>query len=997
MLLKRNVMAVALISAGLCITAGTRAASTDNAVKPGDASATPAPQTASPQEDTKDTKATAAKKAKDDSDAASPDSKKKLAKSLSAITVTGFSSSVEKSIDYQRYADTIQNVVTAADIGGLPDQSIADALTRLPGVAAERISGQASQINVRGLDGNFSLTTLDGRVQPSTTGSNYTDFDQYPSELINMATVYKSSQASLIEGGVGATIDLGTANPLDNKKQYSLNIDTQGSYDGQAHDVTGANALGYRLSAAFQGKFLNDTLGVGLGFAQLYQPHVSEQFVGEAYDSSPFTGQATAGTTASLANKTTVVGAAGQNVYVPDGIQLQQNGGEERRTGYLSTIVWRPTDNLQITGDGFYSKFNNQSFGYGFRSQDFDYGNTVITNPIVGANGALLGGTVTSNPNGAQYNQFSNETTADNYSKITNVFSGGINLKWNDGPWHVDTDVSLSRASSNEVNTDTTADPFSGLGTSTPNLMSQSTTYALHGTQVGTVSFANPGMYTNLNDMGLAQYGIYPYVYHDRNKSFRTSVKYDFLNSSVFSAIEAGVYLNNHTYAADRSAYVYGSEWNVAQQPGVPNAQPPLALNSNDATATCWQGSFSAFPCFLKLNAPGILAANGITNITPLKTWANNFTEIQSGSVNEKTRDFFVMADIDATVFDHSLTGNVGIRVSRAEQYSIGIEPVAPGTGMPLTDDTGVVNRDYNRVDVGQKYTDYLPSLNLIYHLTDSDQMRFSAAKVLSAPPINYLLAGNGSYLSNNNTTYNIYGGTSPYLNPLRAKQYDLTYEHYFDDSSGIFSVDAFFKHIDSFAQTLTYSNYDFSQIGIVVPTDPNTGKPYLNGDYQSAYNAPGGDVRGVETSFQKTHFLPGFLSGLGVQLNYAYTKNGNRSVSQIAGAPQEQGLPGYSRKVASAAMFYDVGPFSAHVAVNYRSSFVSDTQIAVTNQLVYFAPETVYDFDASYRINKNASATFQVLNFTNQPTRTYFGNAQQTGTIQYFGRTFYGGFKYSF
>ncbi len=979
MLLKRNVMAVALISAGLCFTAATHAMPADNSTKPADASAAAAPQTASPQDDTADTKASAAKKARDDSDAASPSEKKKLAKSLSAITVTGFSSSIEKSIDYQRYADNIQNVVTAADIGGLPDQSIADALTRLPGVAAERISGQASQINVRGLDGNFVLTTLNGRVQPSTSGSNYTDFDQYPSELINMATVYKSSQASLIEGGVGATIDMGTANPLENPKEQSLNIDARGSYDGQAHDVTGANSAGYRFSAAWQGKFLNDTLGVGLGMAQLYQPHVSEQFVGESYSSSP-----------------QAVGTAGQQAYVPDGIQLQQNGGEEKRTGYLATVVWKPNDNLQISGDSFFSKFNNSSFGYGFRSQDFDYGNTVITNPIIASNGALIGGTVSSNPNGAQGNQFSNETTLDNYTRITNIFSGGLNAKWNDGPWHVEADASLSHASSNQVNIDATADPYNNLGTASPTLAAQSVTYALHGGQVGTASFGNPGMYTNLNDMALSRYGVYPYVYHDREKAFRTSVKYDFLDNPIISALEAGVYVDNHTYQADRSTFVYGSEWNIDNSPTKPYIDPPLMLNSNNATPTCWQGKFGAFPCFLKLNGPGVLAANGITNISPVKDWNNSFTEIQSGSVNEKSRDLFLMADIDTQVFDHQLTGNVGVRVARFSQYSHGIQPVAAGTGDAITDGYGVVNRDYHYVDVGKTYTDYLPSLNLAYHLTDSDQMRFSAAKVLSHPPIETMLAGAGSYITNNNT-YNIYGSTSPYLNPLRASQYDLTYEHYFDDSSGVFVADAFFKHIDSFVQNITYSHFDFSTIGIVVPNDPATGKPYLNGDYQTSFNAPGGNLRGVELDYQKTHILPGVLSGLGVQLNYAYTQNQNRAISTLGGPPQSQSLPGYSRKVASAALFYDLGPFSARVSGNYRSSFVSNSQIAVTNQVVYFAPETVFDFQASYKVNKDFSLVYQMLNLTNQPTRTYFGNAQETGTIQYFGRTSYFGFNLTF
>lgn len=969
MILKRNMLALAVASAGLCFTfdayaavgAGTNdAAAAQPSAAPQDTSATSTDQTATDKN--KDQQ----KNTKDDTQ------QQKLAKSLDAVTVTGFSSSVEKSIDYQRYADTIQNVVTAADIGGLPDQSIADALTRLPGVSAERISGQASQINIRGLSGNFIETTLDGREQPSTSGSNYISFDQYPSELINMATVYKSSQASLIEGGVGGTIALETANPLNNKQEQSLNVDARGSYDGQAHDV-GVNSAGYRFSVAYQGKFLDDTLGVGAGFAQMYQPHVSEQFVGEAFNSSQ----------QSLNPNST------QQAYVPQGIQMQQNGGEERRTGYLSTIVWKPTDDLQITGNGFYSKFNNQSFGYGLRSQNFYNGQADITNPIIGANGALLGGTVSSVP-GLANPQFSNETTADNYSTLTSVFSGGLNLKWNHGPWHIEADASLSRASSNEVNVDATADPYTGLGTASPQLMAQSLTYALNGGKVGTASFANPGIYTNPNDMAISRYGVYPYIYHDRNKALRLNVKYDFLNNPVFSAIEAGVYANNHTYAADRSAWVYGSEWNTSPVPG----ELPLTLNSGDTSVSCWQGKFSSLPCFLKINAPGVLAAHGLVP-NPQKDWNNNWTEIQSGTVDEKVRDFFLMGDIDTNLFGHSLTGNVGIRVAHTSQYSDGLQEVDNNSGVPIADGYGVINNNYAPLNVGKSYTDYLPSLNLVYHWTDNDQTRFSAGKVLSRPPIDKMLAGSGAWEQDGQ--YNVWGGTSPLLNPLRAKQYDLTYEHYMDDSSGVFSAGIFFKSIDSFVQDVQYNNFDFASIGITVPTDPTTGKPYLNGVYQTSYNAKGGDVRGVELSYSKTHFLPGVWSGLGLSLNYAYTQSAVKQVSTLGGPPQQQGLPGLSRRVASASLFYDNGSFSANLTGNYRSSFVSDSQIAVSNQIVYFAPEMVWDLQTDYNVNKNVTMEFQVLNLNNQPTRTYFGNPQETGTIQYFGRTFYGGFKVKF
>ena len=962
MIFKRNVLALALASVGFCATSAVYAAAPLNDQPTGPQATSQNAQGA--QDDTSTTgdttKSNATTRAKAAADA--------KAKDLQGITVTGYSKSIETAVDIQRYADTIQNVVTAADIGGLPDQSIADALTRLPGVTAERIGGQASQINCGGLSGNFIQTTLDGRVQPPTSGTNYVQFDDYPSELINEATVYKSSQASLIEGGVGCTIAMKTANPLEAKQEQTVNVDFRGSYNNGASDVYGANPMGYRFSAAWQGKFLNDTLGVGLGFARMVQPHVSEQFVGEAFDGLQ------------------TINAAGQQGYPSQGIQVQQNGGSEQRNGYLANIVWRPTDNLQIGGSGFFSQYNDGSFGRGLRGQLFDQGQAQITNPVYLSNGAIVGGTVSSN---ATPDNFGLETTADNYTTHASVFSGGLNAKWTDGPWTVVADASVSRSVSSEINVDTTADPYNGLGTANPTLMSQSLTYGLNGLNIGSLTVPNPGIYTNLGDMALSRYGVYPYVYHDRDKGLRLETTYELSDNQVFSALEGGVYINNHTYNADRSAYVYGSEWGDAQA----TSGPPLALNSSDAINTCWRGDFASFPCFLALNGPAILAANGITNTTPVKSWANNWTYIQSGQVDVKSRDAYLMADIDTNLFGHSVTGNIGVRVVRTSQYSSGLQEVDNNEGVPITDQTGVTSSNYMPINQGKTYTDWLPSINLAYHFDDADQLRFSAAKTMAPPPISSLLAGHGAWEASGQ--YNLWSNTSPLLSPMYANTFDLSYEHYFDQSSGAFTAHVYTKHIESFVQQIQYNDFDFAGAGITVPIDPTTGKPYLNGVYQTSFNnTQGGTVHGLDLFYQKTHFLPGVWSGLGVSGGFSMAQSAVKSESTISGPAQNQGLPGLSKKSATAALFYDNGTFSAQLSGTYRSSFVSDSQMAVNNQIVYFAPETVFDFQTAYNFTKNVALTLEFLNLTNQPTRTYFGNTQQTGTIQYFGMTTYLGVK---
>jgi iron complex outermembrane recepter protein len=897
-----------------------------------------------------------------------------LVQTLQTITVTGYARSVETSIDLQRFSDSIKDVITASDITGLPDQSIADSLTRLPGVAAERIGGEASQINIRGLSGNFIQTTLNGVVQPSTSGSNYIQFDDYPSELIDQVAVYKSSQADLIEGGIGGTIAMQTANPLDNPKSQSFNVDARGSYDSRGSQIYGDSQYAYRVSAAYQGKFLDDTLGVGLGFAQLTQPHVSEQFVNESYETTPET-------------------LAGQQVYINSGIQINQDGGSELRRGLMGTVVWQPNGHFKLSGTAFYSHYDDGSYQQGMRAQLFTNGGAQITNPVIAPNGALIGGTASSVPGGFYgipgFQAFSVETTDNNQSTTAGVFSGSLNAQWKQGPWTVTAELSDAHANSYQVGSDVTADPFNGLGTAQPTIANQSVTFLLHGLNVGQFSVADPGMYTNLGDMALDDYSVYPTSYHMTMKAFQTGVTYRLENNPVLDALEAGIYGQNETYEAARAVWLYGSDY--GENWLVTPTQMPLALNSGDASVACWKGAqFGGFPCFLAINGSAVLAENGITP-DPVKQWSQDWTFQQSGEVDEKIRDAYVQADIDTTVFRHELTGNVGVRMAHTSQYSPGLQDVGNGEGVPITDGVGVTDSDFLPVDPGQSYTKYLPSLTLNYRLDESDQLRFAVAKVMSRPPIDLLKSGTASWISNGQ--YNLYSGTNPLLNPMYATQYDLALEHYFAHSTGVVGADLFYKRIDSFVQTITDYNFDFAGAGIRVPTNPATGQPYLNGEYVTAYNnTQGGYVRGIELQFQKADFLPGIWSGLGVSADYAYTQSDVEVPSDLGGFPQEQALPGLSKQVADAAVFFDYHKFDTRLAANYRSAFVSASQVSFNFQTVYFAPETVVDYQASYNFTHYLSGLFQVLNLTDQPTRTYFGNPTETSTIQYFGRTFYVG-----
>src|SRR5579871_1883993 len=134
---------------------------------------------------------------------------------LQGITVTGVRAAIEQAISVKKNSNEIIEAISAEDIGKLPDNSIADALARLPGISAQRVNGVESLVSIRGFSGDFSGTLLNGREQVSTGDNRAVDFSQYPSELLSGLVVYKTPEASLVGQGISGTIDLQTVRPLD--------------------------------------------------------------------------------------------------------------------------------------------------------------------------------------------------------------------------------------------------------------------------------------------------------------------------------------------------------------------------------------------------------------------------------------------------------------------------------------------------------------------------------------------------------------------------------------------------------------------------------------------------------------------------------------------------------------------------------------------------------------------------------------------------------------
>ena len=177
---------------------------------------------------------------------------------IEEIVTVGIRGSIQRAIDFKQNSDSIVEAVSAEDLGRLPDTSIADAISRLPGLTSQRAEGRASAISLRGTDPGFTTALLNGREQVSTGDNRSVEFDQYPSELLNSVLVYKTPDASLVGQGLAGTIDLRTVRPLEyGRTAFAANI--RGEMNGNDDLGAGSDEMGSRSSFSSIDQF-NDCL-----------------------------------------------------------------------------------------------------------------------------------------------------------------------------------------------------------------------------------------------------------------------------------------------------------------------------------------------------------------------------------------------------------------------------------------------------------------------------------------------------------------------------------------------------------------------------------------------------------------------------------------------------------------------------------------------------------------------------------------------------------------
>ncbi|HWS66304.1 MAG TPA: TonB-dependent receptor [Steroidobacteraceae bacterium] len=867
--------------------------------------------------------------------------------SLTEIVVTGVRQAMKDSIDVKKHADTIGDNISTAEIGQLPDVTIAEELNRLPGVNTTRDRGNASQASIRGLGPRLILGLVNGREVASSEPSQDLRWEIYPSEVLSAALVNKTQDATLISGGLAATVDIRTISPLDYKgPEFSFRAGP--TYNSEGKDLPGYNSLGYRASGGMI-KHINDDFAVSLAASAQREKNGFPDFRTWGWNTPSTQG----------VNTGDLNGDG-----VPDnttwGLNTEIKEVTQDRYALAAAAGWRASDSLTIKADALWSQYEikeNQFqawYGNNITGNWGNFGSAIYNAP--GSSYKIVNGTVVAaNLNGA-YPNYENEIAR--YDEKHTLGSLGLNAEWKSGEWDNGVDLSFSEAwRRNQWQAIYLSDLYP------PNL-------AFNVTDGQTPYAATPGF--NPADPSLQTVGGFrqnsgsnvngtgrddgPEHTRDRISAIAVNFARTFENPT-FTGVKFGA------RASDREKTHHNNRWGLCAGTG------SVSLTTLTCPAgTAGQGGVPALSLanagLSSFTAPGFVAPplvyGNFDRLFPLVypnsgAPAGSDMPLERTKVTEKSYEGFVRLDFASSIGELPLTGGVGVRVAHVKTESSGYQALN-GTLLPI-----VVDNDYTNV---------LPSLNATLHLTDTQLLRFGASIAVARPPLDTLTTG---YTLNSTGSPKTGGGGNPKLDPFKADQLDFSYEWYFHEES-LLAIAPFYKYVKTY-------------IGAGQSTKTIGGTQYF---FTSENNTKGGEIGGVELTIQsRFFFLPGFLQDFGVYANHAQTES---NIHEAAPTGHPYPMVGLARGTTEFDVFYNKLGFESRVAVKHHTAFtVAPTWVGTTLKML--SPETTVDASVSYTFAKLWTVRLQGHNLTNERARFSTDNNPQNlandGGYQVYGRSY--------
>ncbi|HWH17661.1 MAG TPA: TonB-dependent receptor [Allosphingosinicella sp.] len=864
------------------------------------------------------------------------------------IIVTGIRGSIDSSVAQKRENTSIVEVITAEEIGKLPDMSIAESLSRLPGLATQRLDGRANVVSIRGLAPDFTTTLLNGREQVSANNNRGVELDQYPSELLNGAIVYKTPDAMLIGQALGGTIDMRTIRPLAHGRR-TIAVGLRGELNDLGKLNPDISDKGYRANISYVDQNADGTLGWAIGYARMQSPTAEERWNAWGYPN--------------VDSDTLVIGGA--KPYV--------KSNELKRDGLMGVVEFEPSERFHTTLDGYWSKFNDEQRLRGIELPLF-WSAAQLQPGYTEANGLVTSG---------RYNGVEAVMRNDIVNRDSEIFSGGWNSQYKPtDALTLELDLSYSKLKKVEENLEIYLGTGRGGGVGATD--SLGFTMPANGGVIKfdpTINYADPSLFVITDPQGWNSCG-----------GSVPNCQDGFVNRPrIKDRLQALRLQATHAFDGAVESVTVGANYSDRRKQLVDEGF--VLTHKNYPANTAVPSDYLYDPVSLKfIGIPGMVAFDawryyneGNYKLTSEALWTPGRLT-NSYIVNEQVLTGFVQSNFNSG----PVRGNVGVQIVHTDQSAEGFAASNPGSGTissPVSD--------------GDTYTEILPSMNLSMEFAPEAFIRFGAARMLARARMDQLNPGVGySFNAANNVpgadiTRSPWSGSvgNAALRPLMAETVDLAVEKYFGRGAYV-ALGAFYKYLENYIYRQD-SIYDFTG----TPTPGNVTPVYNFGIVSQWQNGGGGRIHGLEgsASLPFSTFLP-TLDGFGVLGSASYTKS---SVREGSADPIQ--MPGLSRWVANGTVYFEKYGFQARASGRYRSKFLAEVSgLSLVRDRIMARSEFVVDAQIGYNFQGGALEGLGILltgsNLTNEPFVTYYNDdIRQVRDYQNYGRNYMLGVSYRF
>lgn len=667
------------------------------------------------------------------------------------IIVTGIRGSLQRAAELKKDADQIVDVITAEDVGKLPDANVAEALQRITGVQITRVFGEGQAVSVRGLqqvrvevDGR-TLLGFSSRLSPPENDQlgRSSGLDLVPSGLFGRLEVRKSPLPSDAEGGLGGTVNLVTPKPFG-FRDTKISLRAQGTYSELSDKFEPA------VTGLFSTKFADDQIGFLISAE--YQKRTSTV---QSFERNNF-----------LNRNYTLAGPPASTVVRQTPVLLQYESFvvDRSRIGISSALQFQVSPEFVITAEGLFSRMATG------RRQDFlswrlPTGTNPVTNAVVVDNFVVAG-----NASGTL------QTAGQIRNEPAKSYLFALNGKYEGESLTLEADVYYSKGT-----IDQTIQIITLQGTAAVPGAFDFRAGPVPSLTLGTAALPfDPGNFANYNPAanGVRSNRLLGLLEEWTGKF---DLKYEF-NDAV--TVAAGLrYTDLHSTSNAYRSQVTRPRTEI---------QPLTSLTNANAFLSKVPGTF---PRAFLTTVPTYDYVFGTAQAAQPNPSPNDRSTLLPNAqrdydLTEKVIAGYLMISAETEMFGVPTKANAGLRVARTRLDVDSFSTVGSAL-VPANDRNG--------------YTDVLPSANVTFNVTDDFLVRLSASQTIQRPSIADLAPS--SFFNATNLT--VTGGNADLLAP-KSSQIDASFEYYTGKSS-LISGAVFYKSVENFIATFNSPGTDLS------------------------------------------------------------------------------------------------------------------------------------------------------------------------------------------